>query len=216
LGGFPERIVQPVILDGLPSDAPELLLAEMLDRYGQLRQRRLAGLERRRRAQAQVAFVGLQKRLLSSIKAFSKTLDVHIRTLGRALIAANEARLEAQSKQHESLLEQFAESAGSDDDDAELNEGERHKLEELATEAATLASIADATIDQLRQELVIAREMQNVAAPVADRADARVAKLTEWIEENLCPGIILIVLQLDPPSPDRLPHGLEGVTADGR
>jgi NAD(P)H-dependent FMN reductase len=53
LGGFPERIVQPVILDGLPSDAPELRLAEMLDRYGQLRQRRLAGLERRRRAQVE-------------------------------------------------------------------------------------------------------------------------------------------------------------------
>src|ERR1700690_3104898 len=26
----------------------------------------------------------------------------------------------------------------------------------------------------------------------------------------------LVVLQLDPPSPDRLPHGLEGVTTDGR
>ena len=111
LGGFPERIVQPVILDGLPSDAPELRLAEMLDRYDQLRQRRLDGLDRRRRAQAQVAFVGLQKRLLSSIKAFSKTLDVHIRTLGRALATAEEARLEAPSKRHESLLEQFAEPA---------------------------------------------------------------------------------------------------------
>src|SRR5208337_3326899 len=29
-------------------------------------------------------------------------------------------------------------------------------------------------------------------------------------------GQALVVLQLDPPSPDRLPHGLEGVAADGR
>jgi SNF2 family DNA or RNA helicase len=190
LGGFPERIVQSVILDGLPSDAPELRLAEMLDRYGQLRLRRLAGLERRRRAQAQVAFVGLQKRLLSSIKAFSKTLNVHIHTLGRALAAADEVRVEALSKPHESLLEQFVEPAGSDDDDAELDEGQRQKLEELATEAATLASVADATIDQLRQELDFAREIQKVVAPVSDRADARVAKLAEWIDQNLCPGVV--------------------------
>jgi hypothetical protein len=161
----------------------------MLDRYDQLRRRRLDLLDRRRRAQAQVAFVGLEKRLLSSIKAFSKTLDLHIRTLGRALATAEEARLEALSQRHESLLEQFAEPASSDDDDAELNEGERQKLEDLATEAATLASVADATIDQLRQELDLARQIQNVAAPVADRAESRVSKLAEWIDENLCPGV---------------------------
>ena len=191
LGGFPERVVEPVVLDGLPSDAPELRLAEMLDRYDRLRQRRLGGLDRRRRAQAQVAYVGLQKRLLSSVKAFSKTLAVHSRTLERALEFAERGRLEELAKRHELLLEHFAQPASSDDEDAELNEGERQKLEDLATEAATAAGLEDATPDHLRQELDFVREIQKVAAPAADQPDYRVRRLAEWIEKNLCPGATL-------------------------
>ena len=28
---FPERVIEPIVLDGLPSDAPELRIAKMLN-----------------------------------------------------------------------------------------------------------------------------------------------------------------------------------------
>jgi hypothetical protein len=75
---FPERLVEPVIIDGLPADAPELQLAAMLADYRSLRDRRIGALARGRAAQARLAFVGLQQRLLSSVPAFARTLRVHI------------------------------------------------------------------------------------------------------------------------------------------
>ena len=37
---FPERIIEPIIIDDLPADAPELVLSEKLAEYGELRQKR--------------------------------------------------------------------------------------------------------------------------------------------------------------------------------
>ena len=64
---FPMRVVKPVVLGGLPADTPELVLAARLADYGALRERRIAGLPARERAQARLVFSGLQQRLLSSV-----------------------------------------------------------------------------------------------------------------------------------------------------
>ncbi|NTS65174.1 DEAD/DEAH box helicase [Sphingomonas sp. HHU CXW] len=66
---FPERVVEPVVIDDLPADAPELLLAAMLADYRALRERRIARLTTAQAARARLGFVGLQQRLLSSIPA---------------------------------------------------------------------------------------------------------------------------------------------------
>lgn len=71
---FPERIVAPIYLRGLPSNAPELVLAEMLDGY----RASLAGGSR-----ARFLFSNLQQRLFSSIAAFDRTLRTHRATLMR-------------------------------------------------------------------------------------------------------------------------------------
>jgi superfamily II DNA or RNA helicase len=67
-GGFPERKVVPVRIDGLPSDAPELSLPRLLARYAES----FAGT-------GALVMTRLQKRLLSSIEAFATTLAAHRR-----------------------------------------------------------------------------------------------------------------------------------------
>lgn len=71
---FPERVVEPIVVDGLPEDAPELRLAALLDQY-----RALAS----GGARARFLFANLQQRLFSSISAFHRTLTTHRATLSR-------------------------------------------------------------------------------------------------------------------------------------
>ncbi|MCY3932748.1 MAG: DISARM system SNF2-like helicase DrmD [Acidobacteria bacterium] len=83
VGGFPKRIVDPVVIDGLPEDAPELVLSRLLDEYRTLRERRFAAATGRRRAAAGLLVVGLQQRLLSSVEAFALSLEKHRKTVER-------------------------------------------------------------------------------------------------------------------------------------
>ena len=90
-GGFPERRVEQVDLQGLPDHAPELKLARLLDEYRQARESRLAGESRRTQTAAGLLICGLQQRLFSSVEAFSRTLRVHRRTVERHRNAAEKA-----------------------------------------------------------------------------------------------------------------------------
>ena len=78
---FPKRTVDPIVLDGLPETTAELRLPQMLAAYGELRAKRIARLPLREAANAKLAFVGLQQRLLSSIAAFLRTLEGHRKSL---------------------------------------------------------------------------------------------------------------------------------------
>ena len=82
-GGFPRRVVNPITIDGLPDDAPELLLSRLLDDYRAVREQRHAAAPAKARAAAALLVVGLQQRLLSSVEAFARSLAVHRRTLAR-------------------------------------------------------------------------------------------------------------------------------------
>ena len=83
---FPERVVEPVIIDGLLESSPELELARQLGAYGELRMARIAKLPSGKAAIAKLTFVGLQQRLLSSVAAFHRTLRAHRGTLQRVLV----------------------------------------------------------------------------------------------------------------------------------
>jgi hypothetical protein len=72
---FPERKVEPIIIDGLPDDAPELELRRQLAAYGALRSKRIAKLPPAKAALAKLAFVGLQQRLLSLDSGVSANLE---------------------------------------------------------------------------------------------------------------------------------------------
>ena len=80
-GGFPERRVERVIIDGLPADAPELELSRLLDEYRTAREQRYAKASGKAQAAAGLLVVGLQQRLLSSVEAFARSLVVHRRTV---------------------------------------------------------------------------------------------------------------------------------------
>ena len=82
-GGFPERRVERVVIDGLPADAPELELSRLLDEYRTAHERRHANASGKAQASAGLLVVGLQQRLLSSVEAFARSLAVHRRTVER-------------------------------------------------------------------------------------------------------------------------------------
>src|SRR5262249_22734251 len=75
-GGFPKREIEQVTINGLPKDAPELVLSQLLDEYREARAERLQGESKRVQAASGLLVSGLQQRLLSSNEAFSRTLRV--------------------------------------------------------------------------------------------------------------------------------------------
>ncbi len=130
--GFPRRIVDPVVIDGLPEDAPELVLSRLLDEYRTLRERRFAAATSRGRAAAGLLVVGLQQRLLSSIEAFALSLEKHRKTVerqwaeGRATVRPESRRRDGSGKTDKELLtptpaadqmlDGFLATTGSDDE----------------------------------------------------------------------------------------------------
>src|SRR5580704_904882 len=183
---FPARKIEPIILEGLPGDTPELLLARQLAEYGALRMKRISALPPHKAALAKLAFVGLQQRLLSSIAAFARTLKVHRRSLQKLLdneLAASQTEtaltftasispdLSAELDLEDATAEQVLEA----DDDA-------------AAAAASVAGAEGATREALRAELARVDAMLVIAEPAASRPDARVRWLVQWIEQNMLAG----------------------------
>lgn len=96
---LPERRVEPIRIDGLPKDAPELRLAAMLDEYREA----VAG-----GARARFLFANLQQRLFSSIAAFDRSLRTHRNTLLRKREAQqeNESELPPELSSDNDLIEE--------------------------------------------------------------------------------------------------------------
>ena len=207
-GGFPHRTVLQIDIDGLPDDAPELLLASKLDMYRVEREKRLIGASRSEQTTAALVIGGLQKRLLSSIEAFAKTLAVHRRSVERSLQEATAAeevsasaiadleRLTFDVDSDEPLFENPFDDSESDDDHS-ADSGETPDLAGLEfdgrMEIATAAS-SDATQAERRanldRELILVDEMLDIAEASRYDPDPRIGKLIEWIDKNMCPGLL--------------------------
>ncbi len=208
-GGFPKRNVDPVEIDGLPADSPELVLPTLLESYRLEREKRLKKEPRSQQTAGALAIGGLQKRLLSSIEAFAKTLAVHRKSVERALERVTEALAVTEAQQAE--LEQL--TAGQDPDaeisDVEdepdtliethtavegdvidLRENEFAELMTTATAASTDSSRED-TRAALVRELALVEEMHEIAEAHRYDADPRVRKLVEWIHAHMCPVLTL-------------------------
>ena len=119
---FPERKVVRIDIEGLPEDAPELVLSHLLQRYRRAREARLEDATRSQRASALLVVISLQKRLLSSIEAFARTLDVHRRAMKRQV--ENAAAPPAAPRVRPETLSLLVSPLGSDDERAELPEEE--------------------------------------------------------------------------------------------
>jgi superfamily II DNA or RNA helicase len=184
-GGFPVRHVTRVPIAGLPLDAPELLLASMLDELDQIRRSRLAASRRSVQAAGRLTIINLQKRLLSSLEAFARTAEVHVSTLDRMLEEASSAVLPAGGP--EVALSDIT-PAGSDDDEAESPERERDQVEDAAMSRATEAA-AEGERALLIRERDLVREMGKLANSHRFQPDGRIRELVNWLRANLCPGL---------------------------
>lgn len=120
----------------------------------------------------------LQKRLLSSIEAFARTLKVH-----RAGIEKQAANCSLAVLENLPLL---LESPGADDERAELAEEEVQTEEDAQVTVATRQAI---TCGLTTRELKILEDMTEVANQARYQPDPRVENLVEWIRDNLCPNL---------------------------
>lgn len=189
VGGFPRRSVKQVDIDGLPEDAPELQLSELLDRYRQLREERLKEETKRKQAAAGLLICGLQQRLLSSVEAFARTLRVHRRTVERQL---EQSATESESASA-GMFDLLGEGIGNDDDRATLPEEELQAEEEAQIEAASQATIGPVKAPSAKQLFEKERKLLDQMTEIAEKArslpDARIRALVDWIRKHQCPDL---------------------------
>lgn len=173
---FPQRYVLPIVIDNLPENAPELKLSRLLQQYRNLREERLKDAAKSTQTTAMLVITSLQKRLLSSIEAFARTLKVH-RT-GMEKQAIN------RPSTYQVSLPLLFESPGADDERAEFSEEEV-----IAEEDAQMAAASMQAAGQTARELAILDEMADVANSSRYQPDPRIQQLVEWIRQNLCPDL---------------------------
>lgn len=163
---FPQRVVEPMVIDGLPPDSPDLLLPRMLAEYGAFLLGCSGKHKQRSAMQAKFIFVGLQKRLLSSLEAFARTLTKHRDSLAKHLEAAP------------ALAEDLLVTPGQDDDPTLIDE-------DAATIAATALATQDASQDEQAAALAAVEAMLEIAETHRHRPDARVQQLARWIRAHM-------------------------------
>jgi superfamily II DNA or RNA helicase len=189
-GGFPRRDVVRVTIDGLPEDAPELVLSRLLDEYRTAREERFATTSRRAQAAAGLLVVGLQQRLLSSTEAFARSLKVHRATVARQWDAAKKASPSAPSVDREAEL--LTRTPDTDDERNEWTDEQLIAEESAQIEAITASAEAEAPRGGaaealwLREQELLDR-MQEVAEKTRHLPDGKTRRLIAWIRENLCP-----------------------------
>jgi ERCC4-related helicase len=169
---IPIRHVEPHRIKGLPTTAPELVLAEKLAAYSELLEQRVANSTNRTKAAAKLVTIALQKRLLSSVEAFARTLAVHrqgaAKTFAEAAATVT-AQIEIALQEGADVTEQQAAAL----DDAQIAASSKAAAEALDTERA--------------KQLL--NEMTDLAEKTRSRPDAKVGKLVDWIREHQCPRI---------------------------
>ena len=195
-GGFPKRNVEPLNIDDLPLDAPELVLSSLLDEYRTTRERRHEDASNRARAAAGLLVVGLQQRLLSSIEAFARSLEVHRKTVERQWEKAggkSGAESAGSPEFGPGRTTRFLTPPDADDERGEWTGEEIEAEENEQIEALTAAAEADtarnaeAALWAHEQDLL--DRMQATAEASRHLPDAKTRRLIDWIREHQCPGL---------------------------
>lgn len=152
--GFPEREVLALSL--ATRDAPEIELARLLADY--------TALAAPKSGRDRLVFVNLQKRLLSGVHAFARTLEAHARSLG-----LGDSTTDANDPPPEPV-----------DDDEDLDD-EIRDVAEIAADAARarrLSPVPDA--------LALVTTMIQLARRHREAPDAKFSALLGWIRANQC------------------------------
>ena len=192
-GGFPKRLVVPVVIDDLPENAPELVLSRLLDQYRTVREERYESATGTVRAAAALLVVGLQQRLLSSIEAFAQSLDVHRDTVQRQWnkFVSDQSDKSTVPKESDSSL--LTATPDADDERSAWTDEEFRKEENSQVEASTArteAAVQAAGSTQFPvKERDLLDKMQRVAEGARGKLDAKTGRLIDWIGKNMCPGL---------------------------
>jgi len=177
---LPKRNVVPVVLDGLAAETPELKLAELLQQYRTSREERLKGAGNKQRAAELLVVTNLQKRLLSSVEAFHRTLGVHSDTLKR--------REQGQLLRTASRPDQLGLLQQAIDGDDERADSDEDSVLEEADQEHRLA-VATAALAVGPHEWALLNEMADISRKASHQADARIDYLRDWIRRHLCPDL---------------------------
>jgi len=190
-GGFPKRRIVRVALDGLPADAPELVLSSLLDEYRTAREKRFAAATKRAQASAGLLVVGLQQRLLSSVEAFARSLIVHRATALRHWEKGGAVEYAADPIETSSL---FTNAPDADDERGDAtpetaDSEEATEVESITTATERAVGTGAHARDLWKCELDLLDSMQEVAQATRHLPDAKTRYLIDWIREHLCPDL---------------------------
>ena len=192
-GGFPERNVVRIEIDGLPDDAPELELSRLLDEYRTAREHRYVSESNRVRFAAGLLVVGLQQRLLSSIEAFARSLGVHRQTVQRHWDKAHQTaddQLIGPSADGEQALGSLR-PPDADDERGEWASEEADADEEAQIEQIDAAShpSVDPEAAAWAHEQRLLERMQKIAEDTRHLPGAKTRRLIDWIRGHQCPDL---------------------------
>ena len=192
-GDFPKREIQRIEIHGDEKNEPSLRLSALLQAYREAREERLAQAPKAQRNSALLVLTSLQKRLLSSIEAFARTLRPH----REAILRQAESKAPAALSPERSHLALLLQPPDADDDRAELSEEELSAEEETLVEEATSSSHPPPS----DREMALLDEMSQIAALHRHQEDGRIRFLIRWLQEHLCQGIAIDGKEADPHAP---------------
>lgn len=177
-GGFPVRKIVPEVIDGLPVDAPELRLTELLSAYTDAVEKKLESASKKKQTEFKLVASNLQQRLFSSIEAFARTLAVHRRAIEKA-----EGPVHSTGS-----LKLLKKGVDRDDDIATATEEEFEEALASEIEAASRSALESDKENQA-ERFALLDEMKALADSARYLPDARVRKLLDWMGENQCAGL---------------------------
>lgn len=166
---FPVRQVVRQVVEG--DDHPEVVLSRLLAEYSQLM--------KPTKGRGRLVFINLQKRLLSSIDAFHRTLGAHA-----SRVELGTATQEVQLELRPSSEIRATRRPNEDDEDA-------YGVDDELLDEAEAAEVARATTllttpEGRARELLT--QMLDLARQHRHRVDGKAARLIEWVRANLLAG----------------------------
>lgn len=178
---IPRRLVETITIDGLPDDAPELVLAQKLAVYASFLEKRAEAATTKTEAAARLVAYQLQTRLLSSIFAFARTLRVHKKTLAREPKGGKAAA--APPPEPPPPGPQLGLFEG--DGDLPGSEAEALAEFEISRASAALSPALAESASALLDEMIALAEKHRYTP------DARVRALLDWLRKHACPDLPL-------------------------
>jgi hypothetical protein len=178
---LPKREVVQHDISGLPDDAPDLALMQLLTQYRALREKRLEGSRRSQQTAANLVITTLQKRLFSSIEAFNSTLRVHRKSMEK-LAATTEIEPEVSADLLTELNAPDADDERADRPEEEVTEGIEQAVASATERSKGSQQISQEEIAVLDRMAEIASQARRQRRPPPDRCQEG---LIPWIRKNL-------------------------------